>query len=94
MENIVSDNRYGFRSIKRHGNTGQHLLPSSDSIILKNLQANIHSDKNTPLLSGHSFCLAAALDLLEEGKPLEKIMLKGGWQSDATKMKYIRSWTC
>jgi hypothetical protein len=34
----------------------------------------------------------AALDLLEKGEPLEKIMLRGGWQTDSTEMKYLRNW--
>ena len=91
-QDIVGDNRYVLRSIRRHGNIGQHLSPSSVSVILKTLQATIYSDKNTPPLSGHSFRVGAALDLLEQGEPLEKIMLRGGWQSDSTAMKYLRSW--
>jgi len=62
-------------------------------VILKTLQATIHSDKNTPPLSSHSFRVGAALGLLEQGELLEKIMLRGDWQSDATTMKYLRSWT-
>jgi len=54
-QDIVGDNRYVLRSIKRHGNIGQHLSPSSVSVILKTFQATIHSDKNTLLLSEHSF---------------------------------------
>ena len=34
----------------------------------------------------------AALDLLEQGEPLEKIMLKGGWQTDSTVIQYLRNW--
>ena len=93
-KNIVGDNGYVLRSIRQHANIGQHLSPSSVSVILKTLKATIHSDKNTPLLSGHSFRVGATLDLLEQGEPLEKIMLRDGWQSDATAMKYLRSWTC
>jgi len=52
---------------------------------------------NDPLskqqLSGHSFRVGSALDLLEQGEPLEKIMLKGGWKTDATAMKYLRNWS-
>jgi len=93
-KNIVGDNGYVLRSIRRHGNIGKHLSPSSVSVILKTLQATIHYDKTTPPLSGHSFRVGAALDLLEQGEPLERIMLRGGWQGDATAMKYLRSWTC
>jgi hypothetical protein len=35
-------------------------------------------DADEQPLSGHSFRLGAAPDLLEQGEPLEKIMLKGG----------------
>ena len=52
---IVGDNGYVLRSIRRHGNIGQHLSPSSVSVILKTVQATTYSDKNTPPLSGHSF---------------------------------------
>ena len=44
------------------------------------------------VLSGHSFRVGAALDLLEQGEPLERIMLRGGWQTDSTTMKYLRNW--
>ena len=32
-------------------------------------------------LRGHSFEVDAALDLLGQGEPLERIMLRGGWQT-------------
>jgi len=31
-----------------------------------------------------TFRLGAALDLLEQGEQLERIMLRGGWQIDTT----------
>ena len=43
-------------------------------------------------LSGHSFRVGAAPDLLENGESLEKIMLRGGWQADSTVVKYLRAW--
>ena len=43
-------------------------------------------------LSGHSFRVGAALDMLERGVPLEKIMLRGGWKSESTAMRYLRNW--
>jgi hypothetical protein len=36
--------------------------------------------------------VGAALDLLEQGEPLEKIMLRGGWQTDSTAISYLRNW--
>jgi len=35
-------------------------------------------------LSGHSFRVGAAVDLLDKGVPLERIMLRGGWKSERT----------
>ena len=34
-----------------------------------------------------------ALDLLERGEPIERIMLRGGWQTDSTAMAYLRNWS-
>ena len=35
-------------------------------------------------LSSHSFRVDAAVDILDEGVPLERIMLRGGWKSEET----------
>ena len=89
---MVSDEGYILRSISRHGHIGNHLHPASISTILKALQKDLHMDSNEQPLSGHSFRVGAALDLLEQGEPLERIMLKGGWQTDSTAMSYLRNW--
>ena len=60
--------------------------------ILKGLQKDLKMDSDEQPLSGHSFRVGAALDLLEQGEPLERIMLRGGWQTDSTAMKYLRNW--
>jgi integrase len=89
---LVSDEGYILRSINRHGHIGNNLHPASISTILKALQKDLRMDSDEQPLSGHSFRVGAALDLLEQGEPLEKIMLRGGWQSDSTAMKYLRDW--
>jgi site-specific recombinase XerD len=43
-------------------------------------------------LTAHSFRVGAALDLLESGVSMEKIMLRGGWESSSTVIKYLRAW--
>jgi hypothetical protein len=48
-------------------------------------------DSDEQSLSGHSFRVGAALDLLEQG-PLERVMLRGGWQTDSTAINYLRNW--
>ena len=56
------------------------------------MQKDIKINPDEQPLSGHSFRVGAALDLLEQGEPLERIMLRGGWQTDSTAMKYLRDW--
>ena len=89
---IVGDEGYILRSINKHGHIGNSLNPASISTILKTQQEGLKSGSNQQPLSGHSFRVGAALDLLEQGEPLEKIMLRGGWQTDSTAMKYLRNW--
>jgi len=88
---MISDEGYILRSISRHGHFGENLNPASISTILKTLQEGVKSGSNQQPLSGHSFRVGAALDLLEQGEPLEKIMLKGGWQTESSSMKYLRN---
>ena len=89
---MISDEGYILRSISRHGYIGINLHPASISTLLKGLQKDLEMDSDEQPLSGHSFRVGAALDLLEQGEPLERIMLKGGWQTDSTTMKYLRNW--
>ena len=91
-QKIVGNGGYILRSINKHGHIGDSLNPASISTILKTLQEGLKAESNEQPLSGHSFKVGAALDLLEQGEPLEKIMLRGGWQSDSTAMKYLRNW--
>ena len=89
---MISDEGYILRSINRHGYIGNNLHPASISTLLKALQKVLKTDSDEQPLSGHSFRVGAALDLLEQGEPLERIMLRGGWQTDSTAMKYLRNW--
>jgi integrase len=89
---MISDEGYILRSISRHGHVGENLHPASISTLLKALQRDLKMDSDEPPLSGHSFRVGAALDLLEQGEGIEKIMLRGGWQTDSTAMKYLRNW--
>jgi integrase len=88
---IVCNEGYILRSINKHGHIGNNLNPASISTILKTLQEGLKSGSNKQPLSGHSFRVGAALDLLEQGEPLEKIMLRGGWQTESSSMKYLRN---
>lgn len=89
---MISDEGYILRSISRHGHIENTLHPASISTILKALQKDLKLNSGEQPLSGHSFRVGAALDLLEQGEPLERIMLRGGWQTDSTTMSYLRNW--
>ena len=91
---MISDEGYILRSINRHGHIGSNLHPASISTLLKALQKDLKMASDEQPLSGHSFRVGAALDLLEQGEPLERIMLRGGWQTDSTAMTYLRNWAC
>ena len=90
---MISDEGYILRSISRHGHFGINLHPASIGTILKALQKVLKMDSDEQPLSGHSFRVGAALDLLEQGEGIEKIMLRGGWQTDSTAMSYLRNWS-
>ena len=90
---MISDEGYILRAINRNGHIGENLHPASVGTLLKGLQKHLKMDSDEQPLSGHSFRVGAALDLLEQGEPLEMIMLRGGWQTDSTAMKYLRSWS-
>jgi integrase len=89
---MISDEGFILRSINRHGHFGNNLHPASVSTILKELKKDSIMVSDEQPLSGHSFRVGAALDLLAQGEPLERIMLRGGWQTDSTAMKYLRNW--
>ena len=91
-KSMINDEGYILRSISRHEHIGGNLHPASISTILKALQKDLQINSDEQPLSGHSFRVGAALDLLEQGEPLERIMLRGGWQTDSTTMKYLRDW--
>ena len=75
---MISDKGYILRLINRYGHFGSTLHPASISTLLKALQKDLRIDTNEQPLSGHSFRVGAALGLLEQGEPLEEIMLRGG----------------
>jgi len=88
---IDQDSGYILRSFKRNLSTNLSLTPASINHILKNLQKQAGLNQIGEL-SGHSFRVGAALDLLDKNIPLEKIMLRGGWKSETSAMRYLQSW--
>ena len=89
---INQDSGYILRSFKRNLSTNPSLTPASINHILKSLQKQAGLNQIGEL-SGHSFRVGAALDLLDKNIPLEKIMLRGGWKSETSAMRYLQSWS-
>ena len=89
---IDHDSGHILRSFKRNLSTNPSLTPASINHILKNLQKKAGLNQIGEL-SGHSFRVGAALDLLDKNIPLEKIMLRGGWKSETSAMRYLQSWS-
>jgi hypothetical protein len=75
---MISDEGFILWSFKRHGHIGSNLHPASISTTFKALQKDFKMDSDKQPLSGHSFRVGAALDLLEQGEPLERMMFRGG----------------
>ena len=89
---LKEDKGFILRGFKRNLKPNRQLNPSSINTILKQLQQKAGvTDQDA--LSGHSFRVGTAIDLLEKGMPIEKIMLKGGWKSETTAIKYLRNWS-
>jgi hypothetical protein len=78
--------------IRWYGYIGNNLYLAGISTLLKAIQKDLKMNSDEQQLSCHSFRVVAALDLLEQDEPLEKIMLKGGWQKASTAIKYLRNW--
>jgi len=79
------------RGFMRDGRTTHKELNSASvNNILKELQ--LKAKLGVKELSGHSFRVGAAVDLLDRGLSIEKIMLKGGWKSETTALRYLRNW--
>jgi len=91
QDSIKQTDGYILRSFKRDLSVRASLVPAALNKILKVLQrkAKLH---NIGELSGHSFRVGAAVDLLDRGVPFERIMLRGGWKSENTALRYLRNW--
>jgi len=91
QDKIKQTDGYILRSFKRDLSVRESLDPAALNKILKFLQRKAKL-KDIGELSGHSFRVGAAVDLLDKGVPLERIMLRGGWKSENTALRYLRNW--
>jgi len=91
QDKIKQTDGYILRSFKRDLSVRKSLDPAALNKILKLLQRKAKL-QDIGELSGHSFRVGAAVDLLDKGVPLERIMLRGGWKSENTALRYLRNW--
>ena len=91
QDKIKQTDGYILRSFKRDLSVRESLDPAALNKILKLLQRKAKL-QDIGELSGHSFRVDAAVDLLDKGVPLERIMLRGGWKSENTALRYLRNW--
>lgn len=82
---------YILRGVSKHQYITPSLSPSSINRILQAMQQAAGLQTGVPF-SGHSFRVGGALDLLMSGVAMEKIMLRGGWNSESTVIRYLRAW--
>lgn len=90
--NLKAHNNYIPREANKTDRTKLHMRPGSINLGLKALQLAPKLNQEAEL-SEHSFQVGGALDLLEAGESLEKIMLLGGWKSESTALRYLRNWS-
>lgn len=94
QKRIGAKSGYILRSVNKSGRVGESLDPGSITRLLRNLQDRAFGiRRDMPDLSGHSFRVGAALDMLNRGESLPRIMLRGGWRTETTALRYLRNYT-
>ena len=89
-EKIGVSSGFILRAIDKHGNISSRLSPGSVQLILNCLSDSATTLDKGNTFSGHSFRVGAALDLLKKGETLERIMIRGGWKSRDSAMRYLQ----
>lgn len=87
---IGNDSGFILRAIDKHGNVSSQLSPGSIPLILNSIRNSTITVSKENHLSGHSFRVGAALDLLQKGETLERIMVRGGWKSQDSALRYLQ----
>lgn len=94
QKKIGDTNGYILRSVYKSGRVGKSLHPASITRLLRDLQDKAFGiRRDMPDLSGHSFRVGAAVDMVNKGESLARIMLRGGWKTESTAIRYLRNYT-
>lgn len=89
-EKISAKSGFILRAVDKHGNVSSVLSPGSIQLILNCLNDSTTAYDFGNTFSGHSFRVGAALDLLNRGETLERIMIRGGWKSQDSAVRYLQ----
>ena len=89
-EKISAKSGFILRAVDKHGNVSSSLSPGSIQLILNCLSDSTTTYDFGNTSSGHSFRVGAALDLLNRGETLERIMIRGGWKSQDSAVRYLQ----
>ena len=89
-EKISAKSGFILRAVDKHGNVSSSLSPGSIQLILNCLSDSTTTYDFGNTFSGHSFRVGAALDLLNRGETLERIMIRGGWKSQDSAVRYLQ----
>lgn len=81
---------YILRGIRKGNTITDRLAPESVNRILKRLE--MRTEEQTKTLSGHSFRVGRAIDLLDDGYSLAQICIFSGWKSEQVAHRYAASW--
>ncbi len=82
---------YIVRRVYCSGDIGTAMAPCNVRRHVGDIQTRAGLELGGKLTAG-SFRVGAALDLLERGVSMEKIMLRGGWDRTSSVMRYLRAW--
>jgi len=74
----VGSEGYIIRSLTRHGHIANTLDPASIQTTLNLLQQGLGENAEVTSVSGQSYRVGAARDLLKRGEAVERILLKEG----------------
>lgn len=84
------DNGYILQEVTKTGRNKLTMRPSSINSGMKVLRRAAKLSQ-TAELSGYSFRVGSAINLLEAGNSLEEIMLRGGSNSESTAVLHLRN---
>ena len=93
-EKIDAESGFILRAVNKHGTVSSKLSPGSIQLILSSLNNSNIGRGEAYSFTGHSFRVGAALDLLNKGETLERIMIKGGWKSQDSAVRYLQQLDC